>query len=226
MKLLSAQILYEDNHLLVVNKPNGVLSQGDQTRDKTILDMGKAYIKEKYDKPGAVFLHPVSRLDRPVSGAIILARTSKALTRMNDLIKQRQIKKSYTAIVSGIPKETEATLRHFLIKDEKTNTVKKTKQDHPKSKEAILSYQLIHTIDILGVLNIQLETGRPHQIRVQLSTIGHPIVGDGKYGYRSTDKLDFIYLHCRELHFVHPVKKEPVAIKAAYPNTQLWKNIR
>lgn len=226
MNLVSSQILYEDNHLLVVNKPNGILSQGDQTRDTTILDMGKAYIKKKYNKPGAVFLHPVSRLDRPVSGAIILARTSKALTRMTALIKNRKIKKSYTAIVSGIPKEPETTLRHFLAKDPTTNTVKTVKSKHPKAKEAILSYALSHTLRESSVLNIQLQTGRPHQIRVQLSSIGHPIVGDGKYGYRSIEKLDFIYLHCRALHFEHPVKKEPVAIKAAYPNFALWKNIR
>lgn len=226
MNLVSSQILYEDNHLLVVNKPNGVLSQGDHTRDKTILDMGKSYIKLKYNKPGAVFLHPVSRLDRPVSGAIILARTSKALTRMNALIKNRQIKKTYTAVVSGIPKETEATLRHFLAKDPSTNTVKTVKSKHPKAKEAILSYSLSYTFSESSVLDIELQTGRPHQIRVQLSSIGHPIVGDGKYGYRSNKKLDFIYLHCRALHFEHPVKKEPVAIKAAYPNAQLWKQIR
>lgn len=226
MQLISSQILYEDNHLLVVNKPNGVLSQGDHTGNETILDSGKAYIKKKYDKPGAVFLHPVSRLDRPVSGAIILARTSKALTRMNELVKNRNIKKSYRAIVDGIPQNTESTLRHYLAKDSKTNTVKKVKKNHPKAKEAVLDYQLIHTLDKVSILHVNLRTGRPHQIRVQLSTIGHPIVGDGKYGYRSTEKLNYIYLHCRELQFEHPIKKEPVLITAAYPNFPLWKALK
>lgn len=225
MPLISSQVLYEDNHLLVVNKPNGILSQGDQTGNETILDLGKAYIKEKYDKPGAVFLHPVSRLDRPVSGAIILARTSKALTRMNEIIKRRDIKKSYTAIIEGIPAETQKRLHHYLVKDSKNNTVRKVKHNHPKAKEAILDYELIHTLEKASVLKINLQTGRPHQIRVQLSTIGHPIIGDGKYGYRSTEKLRYIYLHCRELQFQHPVKKVPVLITAAYPNFPLWKKI-
>lgn len=225
MPLISSQVLYEDNHLLVVNKPNGILSQGDQTGNETILDLGKAYIKEKYDKPGAVFLHPVSRLDRPVSGAIILARTSKALSRMNEIIKRRDIKKSYTAIIEGIPAETKKTLHHYLVKDSKNNTVRKVKHNHPNAKEAILDYELIHTLEKASVLKINLHTGRPHQIRVQLSTIGHPIIGDGKYGYRSAEKLRYIYLHCRELQFQHPVKKVPVLITAAYPNFPLWKKI-
>jgi len=219
-------VLYEDNHLLVVNKPNGILSQGDNTGDKTILDMGKDYIKQKYNKPGDVFLHPVSRIDRPVSGAIILARTSKGLSRMTSLIKERQIEKRYTAIVVGRPTMAEDTLEHYLLKIQMNNTVKVVKSGTAKAKKAILKYETSYVLKEGAVLNIQLQTGRPHQIRVQLAKIGHPIIGDGKYGYRSSKHLDFIYLHCRTLRFEHPVKKEPILIKAAYPNFPLWRQIK
>jgi len=223
-KLLS--VLYEDNHLLVVNKPNGILSQGDSTRDKTILDMGKEYIKRKYNKPGEVFLHPVSRLDRPVSGAIILARTTKGLSRMTKIMKERLIEKNYHAIVSGRPISGEARLEHFLLKNQKNNTVKVVKIGTDKAKKAILDYKISHVLKEGTALEIQLRTGRPHQIRVQLSQIGHPIIGDGKYGYRSTKDLNYIYLHCRSLLFEHPVKNEPVFIKAGYPKFPLWNEIR
>lgn len=226
MKDKPLSVLYEDNHLLVVNKPNGILSQGDSTRDKTILDMGKDYIKHKYNKPGEVFLHPVSRIDRPVSGAIILARTSKALSRMTKIVKDRKIEKRYTAIVSGRPTVGEDRLEHFLIKNPKTNTVKVVKSGTDKAKKAVLEYKTSHIIKEGTVLDIQLQTGRPHQIRVQLSHMGHPIIGDGKYGYRSAEDLKYIYLHCRSLRFEHPVKKEAVLIKAAYPNFALWKQLK
>lgn len=222
----SLSVLYEDNHLLVVNKPNGILSQGDNTRDKTILDMGKEYIKVKYNKPGEVFLHPVSRIDRPVSGAIILARTSKALSRMAKTVKDRLIEKRYSAIVSGRPSLEEARLVDHLLKTQANNTVKVVKPGTAKAKKAILDYTVSYIIKEGAVLDILLHTGRPHQIRVQLANMGHPIIGDGKYGYRSATDLDFIYLHCRSLRFEHPVKKEPILIKAAYPKFPLWQQLK
>lgn len=225
MSLLQRDILYEDNHLLVVNKPNGALSQGDNTRDKTVIDYGKAYIKHKYDKPGKVFLHPVSRLDRPVSGAIILARTTKALSRMTILVKDRKIDKRYTAIVSGIPQQESATLTHYLQKQVPHNTVKVVNKGSSKAKEAVLEYTLASTVQQYAVLDIKLQTGRPHQIRVQLSHIGHPIVGDGKYGFRSKNDFPNIFLHCRSLAFIHPVKKELVNIIAPYPSGELWDQV-
>jgi len=226
MSKKSLSVLYEDNHLLVVNKPNGILSQGDNTGDKTILDMGKEYIKVKYNKPGKVFLHPVSRIDRPVSGAIILARTSKSLSRMTKTVKNRLIEKRYSAIVSGRPKLEEDRLEDHLLKTQANNTVKVVKQGTPKAKKAILDYKVSYIIKEGAVLDVLLYTGRPHQIRVQLANMGHPIIGDGKYGYRSPKDLDYIYLHCRSLRFEHPVKKEPILITAAYPKFPLWQQLK
>jgi len=223
--LIAEQILYEDNHLLIVNKPNGVLSQGDKTKDPTIIDMAKAYIKEKYDKEGEVFLHPVSRIDRPVSGALVLARTSKALSRMTQLIKQREIDKFYVALVKRRPKEEQAELIHHLSKDTRINKVKAFVKPKSYTKEARLSYKLIYHSKYLNVLTVQLFTGRPHQIRVQLAAIHCPIIGDSKYGYKEGKKQDFIYLHCRKLSFIHPVKKERLIIVAPFPAKRLWDEI-
>jgi len=218
-------ILYEDNHLLIVNKPNGVLSQGDHTKDKTVVDFGKSYIKEKYNKPGDVYLHPVTRIDRPVSGAIILARTSKALTRMTTIVRDREIQKRYVALVDGVPELGEVHLTDYLVKDSKKNKVSVVPKGSTGAKKADLTYQMLSYIGKEAALSINLHTGRPHQIRVQLANQGLNIVGDGKYGYRSTTDHDYIYLHCLSLAFVHPVKKTKVKVKAPLPQLPLWSKV-
>lgn len=225
MVLSKEQILYEDNHLLIVNKPNGILSQGDKTKDSTIIDMAKTYIKDKYNKEGEVFLHPVSRIDRPVSGALVLARTSKALSRMTQLIRQRDIEKYYVALVKKAPKEDQAELIHHLSKDTRINKVKAFVKPKSYTKEARLRYELIYHSKYLSALLVQLFTGRPHQIRVQLAAIHCPIIGDSKYGYKEGKKQDFIYLHCRKLSFIHPVKKVQLTIVAPFPSKRLWDEI-
>lgn len=218
-------ILYEDNHLLIINKPNGVLSQGDHTKDKTVIDFGKDYIKKKYDKPGAVYLHPVTRIDRPVSGAIILARTSKALTRMTTMVRDREIIKHYIALVDGVPELGLVELEDYLVKNSEKNKVSIVRKKTTGAKIAKLSYQVLSYLDKVAALKINLETGRPHQIRVQLANQGLTIVGDGKYGYRSTVDHDFIYLHCLSLSFIHPVKKTKMTVKAPLPKLPLWNKV-
>jgi len=215
-------ILFEDNHLLILNKENGVLTQADITGDECLLDKAKAYIKKAYNKPGAVYLHPVSRIDRPASGAIVFARTSKALSRMTVLIKERRIKKIYTAIVTGIIDTPEQKLINYLLKSEKKNVVRVVQAGTEKAKKAVLQYRKLCDIAENSALSVNLETGRPHQIRVQLSHLGHPIVGDFKYGYQSSREQYFIYLHCRQLEFIHPVTKSELTIDAPYPNKPLW----
>ena len=218
-------ILYEDNHLLIINKPNGVLSQGDHTKDLTVIDFGKDYIKEKYNKPGAVYLHPVTRIDRPVSGAIILARTSKALTRMTTMVRNREIVKHYVALVDGVPELGEVELEDYLVKNNQKNKVSVVRAHSSGAKIAKLSYQVFNYLDKVAALKINLKTGRPHQIRVQLANRGLPIVGDGKYGYRSTEDHDYIYLHCISLSFNHPVKKSLMKVTAPLPKLPLWQKI-
>lgn len=216
-------VLYEDNHLLIVNKAAGVLSQGDATGDSSIVDLCKAYIKDKYQKPGAVFLGLVHRLDRPVSGVIVLARTSKALARMNELFRKKETTKIYWAIVGGIPKESSATLRHWLIKDENKNVTKSFNKETQGAQYAELSYSIIASLQGYSLLEVRPLTGRPHQIRVQLSSIGCPIAGDLKYGGDGPNEDGSICLHARELHFEHPVQRIPVEVKAPIPGMGLWK---
>lgn len=218
-------VLYEDNHLLVVNKPNGVLTQGDRTGDVPIVDEFKLYIKEKYEKPGKVFLHPVSRLDRPASGALILARTSKGLSRMTEIIRKREIEKEYMTIVNGTISDSEAELSNYLLKDSVKNRVAVVKESTPKAKLATLSYKVNRNLEKQTIVHVNLHTGRPHQIRVQFANIGHAIVGDQKYGKSDGSKDSKLYLHCYRLSFVHPVKKIPVEIKAPFPKQQLWKEV-
>lgn len=217
-------IVYEDNHLIVVNKQSGVLVQGDKTGDMPLLDMLKVYVKEKYQKPGEVFLGTVHRLDRPVSGLVVFARTSKALERMNELFKSRDIDKTYWAIVHKKPPLLTDTLIHWLIKDEQKNITTAYKKEVPGSLRSELSYQLIGESSGFHLLQVNPLTGRPHQIRVQLAGIGCPIVGDVKYGYPKANADGSICLHARKLDFIHPVKKEPIAFQADLPEDKIWRN--
>ena len=218
-------ILYEDNHLLVFNKPAGILVQGDETGDKPLVEIGKEYIKEKYQKPGEVFLGVVHRLDRPVSGVVVFARTSKALERMNALFRDKQTKKTYWALVANQPPQSEGTLIHWLVKDEKKNKTTAYKREHPEGQRSELSYRMIRSHAGLYLLEVTPVTGRSHQIRVQLASMGCPIVGDVKYGFQKPNDDASICLHARQLQFMHPVKKELTTIVAELPKKYFWKLI-
>jgi 23S rRNA pseudouridine1911/1915/1917 synthase len=210
-------VLYEDNHLLVVYKPAGWLTQGDDTGDMTILDWGKAYIKAKYDKPGEVFLHAVHRLDRPVSGVLIMARTGKSLGRMAEMFRQKSIQKEYWALTLKAPANASSALRHFLLKDEERNVVNIVPQSTPNAKEALLRYEYDGQVSNYHRIKVFPQTGRPHQIRVQLAFIGCPIVGDLRYGAAMPRPDASIALHCRRMTLIHPVKREPMEVIAELP---------
>lgn len=216
------QVLYEDNHLLIVNKRCGDIIQGDKTGDTPLSEIAKQYIAEKYNKPGAVFLGVVHRIDRPTSGIVIFARTTKALTRLNKLFAERKTKKIYWAVVKNCPKQTEATLEHYLLRNNKQNKSYAHINEVPNSKKAILTYKIIKKLDRYCLLEIDLKTGRHHQIRSQLSKIESPIKGDLKYGFDRSNKGGGIHLHSRALTFEHPVKKEEIAIVAKPPNDPIW----
>lgn len=221
---LQAQIIYEDNHLLVINKKAGQLVQGDKTGDLSLLELIKDFIKKRDEKPGNVFLGLVHRIDRPTSGLVIYAKTSKALSRLTVMVKNREVKKTYWAIVGKemIPKSQR--LIHYLQKNEKTNKATVFIKPTDKAKESILNYQIIKTLDNYQLLEIDLETGRHHQIRAQLSKIGVPIKGDLKYGAPRSNPDGGISLHARKLEFEHPVTKEKVEIVAPVPqNDAIWK---
>lgn len=229
MKILSdknnLQILHEDNHLIIVNKRVGDLVQGDKTGDKPLSDVVKEYIKDKYNKPGEVFLGVVHRLDRPTSGIVVFARTSKALTRMNELFSNRETQKTYWAIVKNKPKNSEDKLVHFLKRNEKNNTSKAHINEVPESKIASLDYTIIKELNNYFALEIHLHTGRHHQIRAQLSAIGSTIKGDLKYGFDRSNPDGGIHLHARKLAFIHPVSKENIEIVAPVPNDVIWNAI-
>jgi 23S rRNA pseudouridine1911/1915/1917 synthase len=216
------QVLYEDNHLLAINKSAGTLVQGDATGDKPLAEICKEYIKEKYQKPGDVFLGVVHRLDRPVSGVVVFARTSKALERMNELFREKQTKKVYWALVGKKPPQLQGTLVHWLVKDEKKNKTTAYKNEHPQGQRSELSYRLLKSVGRFFLLEVSPVTGRPHQIRVQLASMACPIVGDVKYGYPEPNADASICLHAHTLSFVHPVKKEPVTILADLPKQEFW----
>lgn len=222
---MKTQILYEDNHILIINKNVGQLVQGDKTGDKSLLELLKSFIKERDQKPGNVFLGLVHRIDRPTSGLVIYAKTSKALSRLTQMIKNREIKKTYWAIV---PKEIipqSQTLTHYLKKNEKNNKAIVYNGETNGAKKAILNYQIIKTLDNYMLLEIDLQTGRHHQIRAQLSKIGVPIKGDLKYGAPRSNPDGGISLHARSLEFIHPVSKEQIKITAPTPKKDnLWKS--
>jgi 23S rRNA pseudouridine1911/1915/1917 synthase len=217
-------VLYEDNHLLVVNKASGILVQGDETGDVPLVELCKEYIGKKYNKPGAVFLGVVHRLDRPVSGIVVLARTSKALERMNELFRDRQTKKIYWAIATNRPGHSEGNLIHWLAKDEKKNKTTAYSKETTGAFRSELNYRLIAQSGNEYLLEVNPITGRPHQIRVQLASMGCTIKGDIKYGFDQANADGSICLHARELSFIHPVKKESMLFKAPLPDNGFWNN--
>ena len=230
MKILSTknnlQILHEDNHIIVINKRVGDIVQGDKTGDKPLSEVVKEYIKDKYNKPGEVFLGVVHRLDRPTTGIVVFARTSKALTRLNELFKNRETQKTYWAIVKKKPQKTEDKRVHFLKRNEKNNTSKAHTNEVPESKLASLDYLIIKELTHYFALEINLHTGRHHQIRAQLSAIGSPIKGDLKYGFDRSNPDGGIHLHARQLVFVHPVSKENIIVIASAPEDPVWNALK
>ncbi|MBP6557397.1 MAG: RNA pseudouridine synthase [Flavobacterium sp.] len=216
------KVLHEDNHIIVVNKRVGDIVQGDKTGDKPLSEVVKEYLKEKYNKPGEVFLGVVHRLDRPTTGIVVFARTSKALTRLNELFSNRETQKTYWAVVKNKPPKEEDNLVHFLKRNEKNNTSKAHLKEVPESKKASLDYKIIKELNNYFALEINLHTGRHHQIRAQLSAIGCPIKGDLKYGFDRSNPDGGIHLHARKLVFIHPVSKEPISIIAPTPNEVIW----
>jgi 23S rRNA pseudouridine1911/1915/1917 synthase len=216
-------VLFEDNHLLIVNKEAGVLVQGDATGDIPLADLAKEYIKHRYGKPGEVFLGVVHRLDRPVSGVVVLARTTKALERMNALFREKETKKIYWAIVKERPVLSEGTLIHWLLKDEKKNKTTAYKQETAGALRAELNFRVIGSVEDRWLVEVNPITGRPHQIRVQLASMGCVISGDVKYGDKTANTDGSIYLHARRLSFVHPVKKELMTFEAPVPDKGMWK---
>ncbi|MDP3003423.1 MAG: RluA family pseudouridine synthase [Bacteroidales bacterium] len=217
-----AEILYEDNHIIAVYKRSSDLAQGDKTGDISLDTEVKKYLGEKYKKPGEVFLGVIHRLDRPVNGVILYARTSKALERLNEMFRMKQVKKTYLAIVKERPPEDEATITHFLKKNEAQNKSYVYDTEVKGSKEASLTYRLKGRSERFYLLEIELHSGRHHQIRAQLAKIGCPIKGDLKYGFPRSNENGGISLLARSLEFIHPVKKEPVSITAHFPEGDIW----
>lgn len=225
-KAVHINVIYEDNHLIAVNKPAGVLVHADKTGDECLEEAIKQYIKHKYDKPGDVFLGVIHRLDRPVSGVVVFARTSKALSRMNKLFQDRKVDKQYIAIVNHIPHDLEGTLTHYLKKDTNRNIARAYHKEVKGGKKSTLDYEYKSGLNGYHLLEVRPHTGRPHQIRVQLSSMGTPIVGDLKYGYNTPTQDASICLHCSSLKFIHPVKKEPLTLSAPMPKKQYWNIFR
>ncbi len=216
------EILYEDNHIIAVNKLAGEIVQGDKTGDETLIDKVKRYLKDKHQKPGNVFLGVVHRIDRPARGLVMLAKTGKALARLNEMLRQNQIKKTYWAVVTSRPPAESGELRHYLVRDTEKNKAFAHDKKVADSQLAVLSYKIIAQKKDFYLLEIDLITGRHHQIRAQLSQIGCPIVGDVKYGYALPNPDAGICLHSRQMEFVHPVSKQPVKITAPLPPKSSW----
>lgn len=215
-------VLYEDNHLIIVNKAPGEIVQGDKTGDKPLSDLVKDYLKEKYNKPGNVFCGVTHRLDRPTSGVVVFAKTSKALSRLNEMFKKGEMDKTYWAIVKNRPQNEEATLTHYLIKNERSNKSAAFDVEKPNTKKAVLHYKLIGRSHNYYLLEVDLETGRHHQIRSQLAKIGSPIKGDLKYGAERSNPDGSISLHARSISFIHPVSKKKIDVVAPVPEDRLW----
>ena len=219
------EVLYEDNHIIAVNKKPSDIVQGDKTGDRPLGEFVKDYIKKKFNKPGDVFLGVVHRLDRPVSGVILFARTSKALSRLNELFRSKQVQKTYWAVVKNKPNPTKDILVHYLKKNQQKNKSTAFNREEDGTLKSELSYQLIKSLDNYHLLEVLPKTGRHHQIRVQLSKIGSPIKGDIKYGSDRTNKDASIHLHARKIELIHPVKKEPISISATPPKKDsIWKS--
>ena len=228
------EVLYEDNHVIIVNKAAGEIVQGDKTGDRTLADEVKAYIKQKYNKPGEVFLGTVHRLDRPVSGLVVFARTSKALTRLNEMFRRGDVHKTYHAIVPLISERPNCTwptqvgefvtLNHFLTRDEKRNKAFAHHHEVSGAKRAVLDLGLLKNGERTRLVEIHLHTGRHHQIRCQLATIGFPIRGDLKYGAPRSNPDGSICLHARHISFIHPVSQQEISVIAPYPALSVWNN--
>ena len=217
------EILYEDNHIIAVNKRSSDLSQGDKSGDESLDTEVKKYIARKYNKPGDVFLGVVHRLDRPVSGVILYARTSKALSRLNEMFRSTEVKKTYLAIVKERPPEDEGTITHYLKKNEKQNKTYVYDYEVKESKKASLSYRVTGRSDRYYLLQVELHSGRHHQIRAQLAKIGCPVKGDLKYGFSRSNDDGSISLLARKIEFIHPVKKENIVITAPFPAGDIWR---
>ena len=217
------KVLYEDNHIIAVNKTCSEIVQGDKTGDEPLSETIKKFLKEKYNKPGEVFCGVTHRLDRPVSGVVIFAKTSKALTRLNEMFKTQEVKKTYWALVKDKPEQEEGRLEHFLIRNEKQNKSVAHLKMVPNAKKAALSYRVIARSDTYYLLEVNLETGRHHQIRCQLAKMGCPIKGDLKYGFPRSNPNGGISLHARRIEFIHPVSKEFIQLTAPVPeDDKLW----
>ena len=226
MKKLNRQmrVLYEDNHIIVINKASGEIVQGDKTGDASLCDILKLYLKEKYNKPGNVFVGLPHRLDRPVSGVVVFAKTSKALERLNDMFRTGAVKKIYWAITKEHPQPAVGTLTHWIVRNEKMNKSFAHKKEVKDSKQAILDYRALCSSQNYTLVEVELKTGRHHQIRCQLSAIGCPIKGDLKYGAKRSNPDGSISLHARRVEFVHPVSKTPLCIEAPVPADRLWQS--
>ena len=218
-------VVYEDNHIIIVNKTASEIVQGDKTGDVPLSETVKQYLKEKYHKPGNVFIGVTHRLDRPVSGLVVFAKTSKALSRLNEMFKNSEVKKTYWAIVKQTPPETEGELVNYLVRNEKQNKSYAYDTERPGSKKAVLHYRLIARSDNYSLLEVDLKTGRHHQIRCQLAKMGCPIKGDLKYGFPRSNPDGSICLHARRVRFVHPVSKELIDVVAPVPSDNLWHSL-
>ena len=219
------EVVYEDNHIIIVSKRSGEIVQGDKTGDRTLADDVKAYIKEKYAKPGNVFLGVTHRLDRPVWGLVVFAKTSKSLSRLNDMFRNGDVHKTYWAICQNTPEQPEATLTHWLTRNEKQNKSYAYDKEVPSSKKAVLHYKVIGHSERYTLVEIELMTGRHHQIRCQLAKIGCPIKGDLKYGAKRSNPDGSISLLARMVEFVHPVSKEKIHAESDVPDDKLWREI-
>ena len=219
-------VIYEDNHIIIVNKTASEIVQGDKTGDTPLSETVKQYLKEKYQKPGNVFIGVTHRLDRPVSGLVVFAKTSKALSRLNEMFKKGEVQKTYWAVVKNSPKELEGELVKYLVRNEKQNKSYAYEVEKPGSKKAILNYRVIGKSDNYYLLEVDLKTGRHHQIRCQLAKMGCPIKGDLKYGFPRSNPDGSICLHARYVRFIHPVSKELITVEAPVPAGNLWNNFK
>ena len=226
MAMTDLEIIYEDNHLIVINKPNGLLVHTDETGDPSLEEILREYVREKYQKPGNVFLQPCHRLDRPVSGALIFAKTSKGKDRMRQLFTERKVDKTYLALVSRLPEPHEADLQNWMYKDRNKNIVEIVKGERLGAVRARTIYKTLGRADRYYLVRLHPVTGKSHQLRVHMSFIGSPIMGDIKYGGPTIHNPNALMLHCRQMEFVHPIQKVPVVVKADLPQVALWAKYR